>query len=175
VTGPNGNTITDLGTLGGSFSTGQALNAAGQVTGISRTAGDAFSHAFFYAGGSGIVDMGTLGGSFSEGMGLNDTGQVVGRASTAGDAQQHAFVSGVNGVGLFDLNWFVSLDAGRYLTEAVGINRWGQIVANDNAGHAFLLSPVPEPQSWAMVALGLVLVGGLRIKQQRRHAANQVS
>ena len=158
LTGPGGVGMVDLGTLGGSFSQGTAVNSSGQVTGLSYTFGDGPTHAFFYSNG-GMTDLGTLGGSFSEGMGLNDSGFVVGRAMTAGDAQQHAFVSGVNGVGLFDLNWFVSLDAGRFLTEAVGINRYGQIVANDNTGHAFLLSPVPEPQTWAMVLAALALIG----------------
>lgn len=166
LTGPGGAGMADLGTLGGSFSEGTAVNASGQVTGRSNTLGDGPTHAFFYTSSGGMADLGTLGGSYSEGLGLNDSGFVVGRAMTAGDAEQHAFVSGVNGVGLFDLNWFVSLDAGRFLTEAVGINRYGQIVANDNAGHAFLLSPVPEPETWAMLLLALALIGSKGVQRK---------
>jgi hypothetical protein len=40
-------TITDLGTLGGSFSIGTNINARGQVVGISSLTGDSSEHAFF--------------------------------------------------------------------------------------------------------------------------------
>src|SRR5262245_51785426 len=53
--------VTDLGSFGGSFTRGMAINAAGQVTGQSYTAGDAEGHAFL-ADSSGMVDLGTLGG-----------------------------------------------------------------------------------------------------------------
>ncbi len=48
-TTPNGanGAMTDLGTLGGTESFGNGLNASGQVTGESFTTGDAADHAFF--------------------------------------------------------------------------------------------------------------------------------
>jgi probable HAF family extracellular repeat protein len=51
--------LTEIGTLGGTYSYGQALNAAGQVTGYAYTAGDAEAHAFLSSGGS-MTDLGTL-------------------------------------------------------------------------------------------------------------------
>jgi len=42
--------ITDLGTLGGSYSQGAAINATGQVTALSLIGGDAAYHAFLYSG-----------------------------------------------------------------------------------------------------------------------------
>ena len=42
---PGTATMTDLGTLGGTFSSGHAINAQGQVTGFSDTAGGG-THAF---------------------------------------------------------------------------------------------------------------------------------
>src|SRR5262245_57473599 len=73
--------IYNLGTLGGSASGGNALNASGQVTGYSY-APNGDIHAFRYTGtpGSGgtMADLGTLGGSTIEGYGINGAGQVAG-------------------------------------------------------------------------------------------------
>jgi probable HAF family extracellular repeat protein len=52
----------DLGTLGGSFTSGNAVNALGQATGDSSTPGDAAVHAFRYSNGL-MTDLGTFGGS----------------------------------------------------------------------------------------------------------------
>ena len=63
-------TITDLGTLGGSDSRGNAINNAGQVTGWSYDA--SFNdRAFIYRDGT-MIDLGTLGGSDSRGNVIND-------------------------------------------------------------------------------------------------------
>src|SRR3954454_13571644 len=74
--------VTDLGTLGGSFSQGQDINADGEVTGESYGTGDTPYHAFRWTptisnGDVGtMVDLGTLGGSFSVGYGVNAAGHV---------------------------------------------------------------------------------------------------
>src|SRR5437016_12602987 len=57
-------TITDLGTLGGSFSVALGVNSRGQVIGNSFTTGDQALHAFIYSDGR-MRDLGTLGGSSS--------------------------------------------------------------------------------------------------------------
>ena len=57
--------LTDLGTLGGTSSRGVAINASGQVTGISATA-DGDRHAFLWDGTT-MQDLGTLGGADSHG------------------------------------------------------------------------------------------------------------
>ena len=79
--------LTDLGTLGGTSSSGDALNASGQVTGYSDTAeGD--THAFLWDGTT-MQDLGTLGGTYSQGVAINASGQVTGSADTAdGDASR---------------------------------------------------------------------------------------
>jgi probable HAF family extracellular repeat protein len=82
-------TMTDLGTLGGTFSSASAINELGQVTGVADTAGGA-SHAFRWTAAGGMRDLGTLGGTFSYASAINAPGQVTGSADTAGGAP-HAF------------------------------------------------------------------------------------
>src|SRR6266536_76396 len=78
-------TVTDLGTLGGSYSQAVAVNTLGQVVGNSGTIGGAF-HGFLWQNGT-MTDLGTLGGThILEVAGVNDLGQVVRRSPTTGDA-----------------------------------------------------------------------------------------
>ena len=72
----------DLGTLGGTFSEGLAINDSGQVTGVASTAGDEATHAFLWDGTT-MQDLGTLGGTYSRGVAINASGQVTGIAITA--------------------------------------------------------------------------------------------
>jgi probable HAF family extracellular repeat protein len=98
--------------------------------------------------GKGLTDLGTLGGNETFAYGINDAGQVVGYSYTAaGDL--HAFITGPNGVGMTDLNSLLELPAGIVLWEAHGINNVGQVIAIG----------VPEPQSYALMLAGLILVG----------------
>jgi probable HAF family extracellular repeat protein len=52
----HGDTLTDLGTLGGSWSRATAINDKGQVVGEAATTGDLASHAFLYSKGT-MIDL----------------------------------------------------------------------------------------------------------------------
>jgi len=124
--------ITDLGTLGGSFSSPFALNDAGRVVGWSGTATGEY-HAFFWADGV-MTDIGTLGGTPSRAVAVNAAGQVVGTSRTATAGQQHAFLW-QNGV-LSDLGTL-----GGPNSEARAINGAGQVIGSSTTAtgqlHAF--------------------------------------
>ena len=63
--------MTDLGTLGGTYSDALALNDQGRVVGRSSTPSGAY-HAFSWTSGEGMIDLGTLGGVKSEALAVNE-------------------------------------------------------------------------------------------------------
>ena len=85
-----GLSITDLGTLGGSFSEAQGINSRGQVVGRSSVVpGEFHVHAFLWEDGQ-MTDLGTLPGrSESVAFDINSRGQVVGSGTTA-SGEEHA-------------------------------------------------------------------------------------
>jgi len=117
-----------------------------------------------------------LGGTISYANSINNAGLVVGNSFTAGNAAQHATLW--NGTVITDLNTLLdasAVSAGWILQDAKGINASGWIVgtaSNSISGfeHAFLLTPVPEPETYAMMLAGLCLVGFAARHKGRRSA-----
>lgn len=145
----------DLGTLGGDGSDGFDVNNAGQVTGEAAT-DTGHWHAFLYSNAA-MVDLGTLGGLSSLGASLNNKGEVVGTSATTEQRSYHAFLYH-NGV-MRDLNELINPALGVTLTEALDINDKGQILAvGDMPTQNFLLTPVPEPGTIALLLAGLLSV-----------------
>jgi probable HAF family extracellular repeat protein len=169
-----------LGTLGGNYAQGYAINDAGMVAGYSYLAGDAESHAFLYANGL-LVDLGDLGGNDSYATGINAAGDVVGVSNLGNpNGGYHAFV--YSGGTLKDLNDLIDPALGLTLTYAGDINDKGQIAARgcqangqcsdlllslaDNGGGDPDPNPVPEPEAISAGIAGLLLSRLLRRRRQ---------
>jgi probable HAF family extracellular repeat protein len=121
--------MTDLGTLGGTFSQAFGINPAGQVVGVSNTVSGQ-QHAFVWTDGV-MTDLGTLGGNFSEATAVNPRGQAVGFSETEQPGvvtPYHAFVW-QNGV-MTDLGTL----GGACCSQALAINPAGQIVGSNGDG-----------------------------------------
>jgi probable HAF family extracellular repeat protein len=86
-----GDTMIDLGTLGGTVGVQMGLNSTGQVVGTMNLAGDVNSHGFLWDRGF-LLDLGTLGGNNSQAWWINDAGHIVGRADLPGSQSHHAFL-----------------------------------------------------------------------------------
>ena len=82
--------ITDLGTLGGSFSGSGGLNNRGEVTGISFIPGDTALRGFVWRDGH-LSDVGTLGGPQAAAGDINESGQFVGWSNTTAPAPPSIF------------------------------------------------------------------------------------
>jgi probable HAF family extracellular repeat protein len=140
-------TVTDLGTLGGSQSFGNAINRADQVTGTADTANGGPRDAFLYAEGA-MTNLGSLYGGGGAGYAINNGGQVVGlsRGNSSGALAQTSATMW-SGTKIIDLNATLAhpLPDNESLVQAIGINDRGWIVANARAGNkltAYLLTPV---------------------------------
>jgi len=123
----------DLGTLGGTYSQGVAINASGWVTGVAYSDLSVHGLAFLWNGSS-LQDLGTLGGAYSNGLAINDSGWVTGWAYT-GNGAIHAFLW--NGSSLQDLG-----SLGGTISQGLAINASGWVTGlaytAGNAARAFL-------------------------------------
>ena len=139
-------TLTDLGTLGGTFGVAAAINGRGQIIGDSTTASGE-GHAFLWQGGK-MTDLGTLGETSTSAAAINDGGQVVGTSLTAAGSF-HAF--------LWERGKMMDLGTlGGASSGASAINQRGQVVgSSDTSAGVRHASPWERGQ---MVDLGIVTV-----------------
>jgi len=137
--------IHELGTLGGAMSQAKAVNRSGQVVGTSRDALGR-TRAFLWQEDLGIVDLKPLTGVNTSANDVNENGDITGGGDT-GFGNFHAYLlsEGTS----FDLGTL-----GGNESEALAVNRRGQVAGHSRVGgatekHAFL---IPEPGT--MVDLG---------------------
>ncbi len=184
----DGQNITVLGALTGYNyqAVATSISDSGIIVGYSRSF-QLVPHAFMYVGGS-MVDLGTLQGDFSAGsaaFGTNNKGDIVGDAYQIGT--DFGFVSPDDSINSYDyggteafilhdgimtaLNNLVASDSGWNLLDAKGINDQGQIVGEgiiNGSVHAYILNPIPEPGSLALVLLPLAYLLKGRIESPRK-------
>ena len=114
--------LSDLGSLGGTYTTAAGINERNQVCGSSN------GRAFLYDGGT-MRDLGTLGGGGASAKGINDRGEVVGMAST-GNAYPAPFI--------YD-GAIHAVPSGPSYSAAVAINNRGQVVGSGEGIHGYLI------------------------------------
>ncbi len=139
----DGDSITDLGTLGGEGSIATAINDNGQIVGSSLQE-EGGSRAFLWEDAE-ITNLGVLpeGGDASYATDINSAGQVVGLIEGYGDLARVAFLW-QNGE-MIDLNALIPADSGWVLLGATAVNDAGQIVGfglGPEGQEVFLLTPV---------------------------------
>jgi probable HAF family extracellular repeat protein len=156
------NTVTDLGTLGGSWGEAHGINNAGEVVGVTDTS--AGPRAFLWTHGASMQGLGTLpGDTSSRANRINDQGAVVGASEGRQGVQAFFWTSkgGMQAMGV--------LQGGGY-SEAFGINNLGQVVGQSGSSlgtRAFLWtsgSPMVDLNNLAPdLPAGTILTGAFSI------------
>jgi probable HAF family extracellular repeat protein len=130
-------TLTDLGTLGGIYSSALGINASGQVVGQSFLADSTAYHAVRWDGTT-ATDLGAALGNYSTATGINASGQVVGSLNELGDRLHYHAVR-------WDGNTPTDLGTlGGDYSSAYAINTAGQIVGFSEVAGA----PIDHAVRW---------------------------
>ncbi|WP_228895783.1 DUF3466 family protein [Pseudoduganella aquatica] len=166
--------VIDLGLLSSAPSAvavARGMNEAGAVVGGATYGGGALhQHSFLYEGGR-MRAIGSLEGD-NAAVAVNNRGDVVGYFSKAGDgpADRHSYL--YSGGVQSDLDALLADAPGWHIASAADINDGGQIVGlacrNGDLCYSALLSPVPEPASWGMLAAGMGAVALARGRLRQR-------
>ena len=142
--------ITDLGTLGGSFSLAYGINDNGQIDGFSTLPGDAVEHSFVIEKGV-MTDLGTLGGPNSESFAnLNNAIQVAGTAETSiSDPNGEDFCAFGTHLVCLGFVWHHGImkplePLGGGNSQAAAINDRGQVAGYAETGTADPNCPAPQ-------------------------------
>ncbi len=152
ITGPNGEGMTDLGTLGGLESFANALNNSGQVIGQSNTFSGRIHGFLTGPNGEGMTDLSNLNiFNQDELIGITNSADIVGSSFIYSQGVVH------------DLSLLPPVVAAGWTgLSAIDVSNNGQVVGFgviNEQFETFLLSPIPEPEVYAMLVAGLSLIG----------------
>jgi probable HAF family extracellular repeat protein len=165
----DGSTLTDLGTIDGSWAAGWDINDGNVVVGSAYDA-SYVEYAFRWDSAGGRQILGHLDGDDSAmALGINSSGVIVGYSYLSSEYSEPTAMIYKDGE-MIDLNTLIDPASGWTLTWACGINDRGQIVGTGyNASHeenTFLLTLVPEPGT--LVLLGCAGLSLLAYAWRRR-------
>lgn len=151
--------MTDLGAFAGGTSLATGINDAGLIIGQSaHRAGSDVQSAFLYANGV-MSDLGWSPQRASSAVDINEAGQIIGYGTDANGLERGFIFQ--NGQ-LLQLDTAVDPLDNWIIKTTYSINDNGLILADacklDVCG-TVLLSPVPEPETYAMMLAGLGLLG----------------
>jgi probable HAF family extracellular repeat protein len=153
-------TMQALSGLEGTVSEGLAINEAGDIAGtVFDLMANRIQAMVHRDGVPTIIDLPATW--HSEAVDINDAGAVVGTLSVAGSGEERGF--------LYEYGTAVDLstllEPGWMVRQTAAINNPGQILAEvckgDDCRWA-LLTPVPEPATWALLLTGLPMMAALR-------------
>lgn len=142
------------------------INAAGQIIGSGAADDESDNSAGYWIDAEGTVHLLSMSGAESTAVeAINDAGWMVGSAWTEDESFAVLWRDG-EGV---DLNDLIDPSSGLTIIDARAINNARQIAAlavdAEGATRVVLLTPVPEPHSWALL-LGGALVLFRRVRRQ---------
>lgn len=158
--------VVDLSGPGGGEAAALSINESGIAVGTASGPGGQRATLFDLAAGT-ALDLGVLSGfNASNAYSINNAGQVVG-VSRVGLTTRPFIWDATHGMrDLISL-----LPAGITLTNVSAINNAGQILGDSCIGSTctvVLLTPVPEPAPWALLAAGVVGMSLVR-RRSRQH------
>jgi probable HAF family extracellular repeat protein len=131
-----GGHMTQLPSLGVGFDTAYSVNGLGVIVGRCGTTSTSVTTACQW--NNGVTNLGGLGGTGAGADAINDSGTVVGWALDASGVQRAVTFSGG---AAHDLNAMLKTAIGSRLTEAIALDSVGTIIAIDNAGYSWQLTP----------------------------------
>ncbi|MDQ1813790.1 FxDxF family PEP-CTERM protein [Massilia sp. CCM 9210] len=163
--------MTDLGGFSGGSSLASGINDAGLIIGQSARDNNGYvKSAFVYANGA-MTDLGWGAQRSSTAVDINELGQIIGYGADA-NGQERGFIY-QNGQ-LLQLDTAVDPLDNWIIKTTYSINDRGLILADacklDVCG-TVLLSPVPEPETYAMMLAGLGLLGFCARRRSRTAAS----
>jgi probable HAF family extracellular repeat protein len=165
-------TVTDLGTLGGTFSWAFGVSPQGWASGFSTLPGDTTTHAFRWRNGT-MTDLGTLGGTLSAAYGVNVWTRVVGISTNADETEDRAFLYVFGN--MQDLGTLAAGNVGNSIATAISIRNWVVGAAETSSIDPNFGVPQVHPFLWIKGTMSdLGTLGGFNGEAEGTNAWGQV-